>query len=182
VTDEDDKRARIEAALARLGEEHQPPVGWEARVLAATGATRRRPWWMYAAPGLTLAAAAVVVLILVRPSPQVVALKVEVKHSALFRGDEASAGDTAHITASGRAIWVYHEEVELVLRCPEAPSCQASGGSITLDLPLTRTGTYTVVALGAVPAQTRLEGNYDADTAAAKDAGVEIRQYQLVVR
>ena len=113
------------------------------------------------------------------------ALNVKVAHNALFRGDEASAGDTAHITVSGgdgtRALWIYHEEVHLVLRCPQSPMCHASGGSITVDLPLAQAGTYTVVALTAVPSLPGLEGSYDADTAAAKDAGAETRQYQLIV-
>ena len=40
--------SRIEAALARLGAEHEPPVGWEARVLAATAPPPRRAWWWLA--------------------------------------------------------------------------------------------------------------------------------------
>jgi predicted DNA-binding protein (UPF0251 family) len=53
---------RIEDALAQLGAEHEPPPGWEARVLAATHVTRRRPWW-YAAGGLAAAVAAQAILI-----------------------------------------------------------------------------------------------------------------------
>lgn len=34
---------RIASSLARLGEEHEPPAGWQARVLAASA--QREPWW-----------------------------------------------------------------------------------------------------------------------------------------
>ena len=37
---------RIEEALVRLGAEHEPPPGWEARVLAAVRPPRRRVWWI----------------------------------------------------------------------------------------------------------------------------------------
>lgn len=176
---------RIETALARLGAEHEPPVGWEARVLAAVGATRRR-WWVYAAPGVALAAAAAVALVMLRRPPPALALNVEVKHSAVYRGDEASAGDVAHIVVSGgkgpRAIWVYHEEVQLVLRCPGDPKCRVSDASTEVDLTLTSAGTYTVVALTAASGLPPLTGTYDADTAAAKDAGLDVRQYRLTVQ
>lgn len=55
---------RIEAALAKLGAEHIPPPGWQARVLAAVAEPpRHRPWWHVALPGL-LAFAAVLLLVL----------------------------------------------------------------------------------------------------------------------
>lgn len=175
---------RIEAALARLGAEHEPPPGWEARVLAAVGATRRR-WWAYAAPGVALAAAAAVALVLLRRPPPALALDVEVKHSALFRGDDASVGDVAHVVVSGgkgpRAIWVYREDVELVLRCPGDPACRVSDASTEVDLPLTSVGNYTVVALTAASSLPAPTGTYGADTAAAKDAGLVVRQHHLTV-
>lgn len=177
---------RIEAALARLGVEHEPPAGWEARVLAAVGAPRRR-WWMYAAPGVALAAAAAVaVIVLRRPPPPALALNVEVKHSARYRGDEASPGDVAHIVVSGgkgpRAIWVYHDEVQLVLRCPGDPRCRVSEASTEVDVTLSSVGAYTVVALTGVSGLPPLAGSYDDDTAAAKDAGLDVRQNRLVVQ
>jgi hypothetical protein len=183
-----DERAteRIEAALARLGAEHEPPVGWEARVLAAVGATRRRRWWVYAAPGVALAAAAAVALVLLRQPVPELALNVKVVHSTRIRGDEASAGDRAHIVVSGgkgpRAIWIYHEEVQLVLRCPGDPRCRVSESSTEVDVPLNSVGAYTVVALTGVSGLPALPGSYDADTAAAKDAGLDVRQYRLLVQ
>ncbi|HEX8108540.1 MAG TPA: protein kinase, partial [Kofleriaceae bacterium] len=60
--------------------------------------TERGRWWMYAGAGVTAAAAVALVVLL--PPPPALALNVEVKHTALFRGDEASAEDIAHITVS----------------------------------------------------------------------------------
>lgn len=182
---DDRSTERIEAALARLGAEHEPPVGWEARVLAAVAPTRRR-WWVYAAPGVALAAAVAVALVLLRRPVPELALNVKVKHSAVYRGDEASAGDIAHIVVSGgkglRAIWVYHEEVQLVLRCPGDPKCQVSDASTQVDVTLSSAGAYTVVALTGSSELPTLTGSYDADTAAAKDAGLDVRQYRLNVQ
>lgn len=182
---DDRSTERIEAALARLGAEHEPPVGWEARVLASVGASRRR-WWVYAAPGLALAAAAAVALVVVlQPTPEL-ALNVKVQHTAKYRGDEASAGDIAHIVVSGgkgtRAIWVYHEEVQLVLRCPDDPRCRVSDASTEADVTLSSAGAYTIVALTGSSKLPALTGTYDADTAAAKDAGLDVRQYHVLVQ
>lgn len=177
--------ARIEAALARLGAEHEPPVGWEARVLAAVGAPRRR-WWAYAAPGVALAAAAAVALVMLRRPPPALALNVDVQKTVRTRGNEASAGDVAHIVVSGgkapRAIWIYHDEVRLVLRCPDDPKCRVSEASTEVDVPLTSAGSYTVVALTGGSDLPPLPGTYDADTAAAEAAGLDVQEHRLLVQ
>ena len=179
---------RIEAALTRLGAEHEPPPGWEARVLAAVSATEQRRWWRLAVPGGALAAvaaAAVVAVVWVPGPPPALALSVDVQHRTLTRGDDYSAGDVAHIAVSGgkgpRAIWVYHEEVQLVLRCPGDPRCRVSDASTEVDLMLTSPGAYTLVALDTAADLPSLTGTYDADTAAAKDAGIDVLQYHLPV-
>jgi hypothetical protein len=180
--------ARLEAALARLGAEHEPPAGWEARVLAAVGTTeRRRRWWMYAAPGVALAAAAAIALfVMIGSPPPAFALRVDVRPSAVYRGEQPSVGDVLRIAVSGgtapRAIWVYHEEVQLVLRCPGTPSCRVTEDSIAVELTLTSAGNYTVVALTGAGALQVPSGRYDTDTAAAREAGAQIRQEQKVVQ
>lgn len=175
--------ARIETALAGLGVEHEPPPGWETRVLAAVGAHRRR-WWTYAAPGVALAAAAAIAVVVLHRSPPALALNVEVKHSARFRGHEAAVGDVAHIAVSGgarlRAIWVYREDGHLVLQCPGDAACRSSDASIEVDLMLSAAGTYHVVAVTGASG-VRPTGNYYTDTAAAQDAGLDVRQYPLPV-
>src|SRR6185295_11711421 len=89
---------RIEAALAQLGAEYEPPLGWEARVLAATRA--RRPWWWYAMPGFAVTALAVCAVALWPTAAlPALALSVEVQHPAPVRGREGQVGDTVRITA-----------------------------------------------------------------------------------
>jgi hypothetical protein len=175
---------RIEAALARLGAEHEPPVGWENRVMAAVGAAPRRRWWWFAVPAAALAAAALALVVFPRPAPAL-ALRVDVNHSARYRGDGQSAGDVARITVSGgkgaRAIWVYHEEIHLVMRCPDSPACRVSDASTEVDLPLTSAGSYIVVALTDAGRLPHLVGSYDADVAAAKEAGLEVQERKLDV-
>lgn len=178
---------RIEDALAGLGAEHEPPRGWEARVLAATTARRRRPWWIYAAPGL-VAAAAAVLLYLGRPrEPAALALDVDLEHSVASRGGggEGRVGDVVHVTVrggSGRVLWIYRDDVELVMRCPGDPACRVSEQAIRADLVLGRVGTYRMVALTAGPAVPAPAGSYEADVAAARRAGVsDVREHSVNV-
>lgn len=181
---------RIEAALARLGAEHEPPRGWEARVLAAVATRRRRPWWLYAAPGLTLAAAAVFLVWFIaapRPAPAAIALDVRFDHKEVVRGDERVVGDIAHVRVSGgnrhRVVRVYRDEVHVVKSCPDDPACRVSSDATAVDFPLAQVGTYTIVALSSDAPLPALPGNLDGDTAAAMQAGVsDIRQHRLSVR
>jgi hypothetical protein len=180
--------ARIEAALTRLGAEYEPAPGWEARVLAVTRAAQRRsrPWWWYAAPGLAIAAAAaILVQVLPQDVAPALALDIELERGATYRGADGHIGDVAHIAVSGgarRAIWIYHNEVQLVLRCPEDPACRVSQRATRVDLPLTRVGLYTIVALTVDAALPALAGTYDADLAAARRAGAaDVQQRTLTV-
>jgi hypothetical protein len=145
--------------------------------------TTERERWMYAGAGVM--AAAVVALVVLRRPPPALALNIDVKHSATYRGNEPSVGDIAHIVVSGgqgpHAICVYHEGVEFVLRCPGEPTCRVSEASAEVDLPLTSAGTYTVVALSAVSCQPPLTGIYDADITAAKNAGIDVLHSDLTV-
>jgi hypothetical protein len=176
---------RIEAALSRLGAEHEPPLGWEARVLAAVAAPRRRPWWQFAAPGLALAAAAVLAVWLsAAPQPAAVAFDVRFDHSELVRGDDRVVGDVAHVRVSGggyRSVRIYRDEIHLVMHCPEDPACQVSGGATAIDFPLREVGTYLIVALTAASPLPAMSGSYDDDLAAAMKAGVDIQRRKVTV-
>jgi len=181
--------ARIEAALSRLGEEHEPPLGWEARVLAATAPPRKRAWWWFAAPA-TLAAAAAVAVVLIPPAkPSALQLAMEVeKGSAVVRmsGPDPQLGDTVHATATGggdhRAVWVYHNETELVLRCPGTGHCRTSDGNVTADIALVAIGTYQIVALSASKALPVPIGKFDDDVAGAVREGVTVSRQELTIR
>ena len=93
---------RIEAALSRLGHDHQPPPGWEARVLAATAPPRRKPWWLFATSALAFAGAVVVFAHHVTTAEQVAALTVDApwdKGGTVVRGESPHLGDVVHATA-----------------------------------------------------------------------------------
>lgn len=194
---------RIELALAQLGAEHEPPAGWEARVLAQIGAAqrRRRPRWTYTAPGLALAAA-LAILVFRPPGPPEVSgrateagaavalsLDVQVSDRRLARRSqrgERQIGDVVHVTVSGgarrRAVRIYRNEIRLVMRCPGDPACRPSDEALTADFTLSEVGTYTIVALTSSSSLPPLPGSYDADTAAARRAGASLDERELHVR
>lgn len=177
---------RIVAALARLGAEYEPPLGWQARVLAASRPRRaHRPWWSYVMPAAAVAAAAVCVLQF-RAPPRALAVDVDVEHRVALRGSEAQVGDVARVTVSGgadhRALWVYRDEQRLVMSCPGDPGCAVSAAGITLAFELREVGNYTVVALSSGAALAAPSGSYDDDTAAARRAGATISEDRITVR
>jgi len=189
----DQGEARIEAALSRLGAEHEPPPGWEARVLAALGPERRRrPWWVFAAPGLAVAVSAAIVVLVVRP-PKQRELEVAVRRKDLHQPlpvtrsaqpDEYQIGETIQVTVSGgahRALWVYRDDRELVIACPRAPACQSLDDGISVDFVLKTVGEYKVFALSANASPPEPSGNYDADTAAIMRARIEpqVRKFHV---
>jgi len=180
--------ARIEAALAQLGDEHEPPAGWEARVLAATGARRRRPWWHFAAPGIVLAAAAVAVYLAIPPHRNTaLALRLTYdKAATVVRGDTHQIGEVVHATATGgdryRAVWIYRDETELVAACPGSASCRTSDDVMVAEVTLALVGTYTIVALASSAPLAPPTGSYDADLGRARSAGVTETEVQLAVQ
>ena len=181
--------ARIEAALSRLGEEHEPPLGWEARVLAATAPPRKRAWWWFAAPAMVAAAAAVLVFLTTPAKPSALQLAMEVeKGSAVVRmtGPDPQLGDTVHATATGggdhRAVWVYHNETELVLQCPGTAHCRTRDGNVTADIALGAIGTYQIVALSSNAALPEPTGKFDDDVANAVRANVTVSRQELTIR
>lgn len=186
--------ARIEAALARLGAEHEPPAGWQARVMAAVAP--RRPWWRIAVPVLSLATAAALAILVWwrRPAPPMpLALVVHAETGAKVRGpmrsdsteEERLVGDVVHIRTSGgpgqRALRIYRNERDLVVRCPGGPGCRVSDDGIAVDFKLDRAGEYVILVVASHGAMPVLPGTYDADTAAAIRDSAEWRQRRLHV-
>jgi len=175
---------RIEAALARLGAEYEPPLGWQARVLAATQPARR-PWWGYAMPAAAVAATALCV-VQFRQAPAALAIDVDIVHRVAVRGPEARVGDVVRLTVSGgggeRALWVYRDEQRMVIRCPGDRACAVTDAGIAVALELGAIGSYSIIALAADGALPLPSGSYEDDTAAARRAGVAIREDRLVVR
>ena len=181
--------ARIEAALSRLGAEHEPPLGWEARVLAATATPHRRAWWWFAAPPLLAAAAAAVIVLLPPGKPSALQLAMEVEKGSTvvrMRGPEPQLGDVVHATATGggshRGVWVYHDETELVLQCPAGPHCRHTDDTVIADIALAAIGTYQIVALSSSAALPVPTGRFDEDLAAAARANVTMSRQELTIR
>jgi len=185
--------SRIEAALARLGAEHEPPVGWEARVLAATApAPRKRSrWWWLSVPVGTVGAVAGLLLWLV--PARGLALNVAFASppgGAVVRGSSPHRDEVMQVTATGgdryREIRIYVDD-ELVLMCPRDPTCH---GSERADLALSRTGTYRVMALTSSspipppndPAGASGPRTLDRDLAQVRDAGLTPKESTYTVR
>jgi hypothetical protein len=177
--------ARIEAALKRLGEEHQPPVGWEARVLAATATPPARPWWWFAFPVVALAVIAIVVFAWHSMLDQPLQLAVDREKGAVaVRGDSAHVGDIVHAKATGgsryRSVWVYRDD-HLVVACPGAPQCRRDGKATIADLVLDTAGVYTIIALTSSSPVPAPAGQLDADVGKAEEMGALKRREILKV-
>src|SRR5262245_5012154 len=119
LTDDARVEARLEAALCSLGENLRPPLGWQARVLAAGRVPAWRRWLRRRelAFSAVIAAAAAVAVILWRPwhrpgtGPE---LAVLLDHQGdVVRGKAARVGDVMRAAArhgpGHRAIWIYRE-------------------------------------------------------------------------
>ncbi|MEJ7596582.1 MAG: hypothetical protein WKG01_01625 [Kofleriaceae bacterium] len=144
---------RIELAIGELGREHEPPVGWEARVLAASTPKRRR-WWMFAIPMFAVAAL-IVIVVGMRGPTRVPPLKLAIeiaKSGSVTRGDTARPGDVVRARVTGgsnqRALWVYRNDRQLVLVCP-GQACRLEDSALVGEVKLPVVGSYTVVGLHA---------------------------------
>jgi hypothetical protein len=104
---------------------------------------------------------------------------------ATMRGSSANVGDRVHVTAIGRdryrAIWVYHNDRELVVACPAGPSCNGSGDTLTADLTLQLVGRYIVLGVASSTPLPEPQGSLDLDRAAAVKAGAKIRDWSIDV-
>jgi hypothetical protein len=182
--------ARIEDALRTLGADQRPPLGWEARVLAAAEQPAGwRRWWSSRVAmlgGAMALAAALVLLVIWRPwngrarvVPSELVVMVD-RQGSIVRGQSAThVGDVVHVAArrgaEHRAIWIYREGGELLVACPGDPGCSAGEGALAARLRVELVGTYTVVALwSAAPIAPPKGATRDAAIAAAERAGVTV--------
>jgi hypothetical protein len=177
----------MEDALERLGREHEPPPGWEARVLAQVQS--RPPWWTRWTVWLALPAVALVaVAIALWPGhpPRNLELALDVTAAGpIVRGKSAHIGDRVTATAAGgeryHAIWVYRDD-ELIAVCPGPSLCEISGDFARARIALGAYGTYTFVALSSVRAIPPAQGSYDLDLVTAGDDGMASQVQHIVVR
>lgn len=189
-----DPSDRLERAIAQLGAEHEPPAGWEARVLAAVeprsagspGAPERRPWlrrWWPVIPSAVLAAA--VLVLWLRPvKAEAVAVVFRIDRGDPSRGAtrgtisarDVPLGSQLDLGVRGggehRALWVYRDGKRLVVACPGDARCDA-GGAPRVVLTADQIGSYQAVALSSGTALPAPLGDYDRDMAALAKAGVD---------
>ena len=180
--------ARIEAALSQLGADHEPPAGWEVRVLAQTARMsrwRRLLRWRIAIP-IAAGAAAALALALTWLRPRELGLELAYRDGgAVFRGGSHVVGEILRATASGgqghRAVWVYCED-RLVVACPGGRGCLSSGDATIAELALQTPGNYMIVALTASVPLATSDGTFDGDVAAALQAGATVTKRDVDVR
>lgn len=174
-----DPNARIEAALARLGAEHEPPTGWEARVLAATVDRKPSRWWLVPIPLVVLAVIGILVIVPGAPGPAALTLTVTFARddAVAYRTPSMMVGDAMRATATGgaghRAVWIYRDG-RLVTACPRDPQCMTSEDATAAALALPSVGRYVIIALTSSSAIAAPAGSEDADVAAAQRAGAKI--------
>jgi hypothetical protein len=181
-----DPVTRLEHAIERLGDDLEPPPGWEARVLAAV-APPRRSWlaargWL-AIPAVAAIAAAVVLVIGSpgrEPAPLALAAELVVTSQAM-RGPSGirvvARGGEGH-----RAIWIYRDGRELAAACPGHPACDRSGDALRIVLAGAPIGNYQIIALSSAAALPAPTGSSERDLAAAVDAGATWKLQELEVR
>ncbi len=180
------QNTRLEDALERLGREHEPPPGWEARVLAQVQA--RPPCWTRWTVWLTIPAVVLVVLVFElwpRNQPRNLKLALGVTAAGpIVRGSSAHVGDLVTATASGgegyHAIWVYRDD-ELIAVCPGSSLCEISGDFARARIALGAYGTYTFVALSSARPIPLAHGAYELDLVTAGDAGMTSQVQRITV-
>ena len=195
-----DPSDRLERAIAQLGAEHEPPPGWEAKVLAAiesprAAAPERRPWlrrWWPAIPTAVLAAA-VLVLVLRPTRPEALKLVVATRAGDPSRGamrggdqlDDVPLGNLIDISVRGgehRAVWVYRDSARLVAACPRDASCETADGALRLVWKVDQIGRYQVVALTGSQALPEPTGDYERDLAALVHGNIDNQTREFQVR
>jgi hypothetical protein len=177
----DPSMTRLERAIEQLGAEHEPPPGWQAKVLAAVAPRRRTRWWWFAVPA-ALAAAVAIALVPLWPRRDGLTLVAErVPGPRVMRGDSGQIRATARGGDGHLAIWVYRNGHDLVAVCPGHAACRSADDGLRLDLPVERLGTYQIVALTSATALPAPIGSYDGDLAAATAAGATSKLQELDV-
>lgn len=174
---------RLRNALGLVGEEAEPPPGWQGRVwqeIERRRAGRRRPWLWLVPVGLAAALVGLVLVLLPRPVPApALTVAVTPGDGPVRRGAEARPGDRLELAAtadgSGHAeLRVYLNDRELVLACSDRPPCERRGDRLTATLELPGIGRYQPVLLTSEEPIPPPAAGLDADAAAALDEGAEV--------
>lgn len=142
---------RIEDALTKLGAEHEPPRGWEDRVLChVVPPPKRVPVW----PSICVAVALAMVAVYGITKPQPVRIDISVQHGpTVWRGQSIHTGDRVRVTASGGShgmprIWAFMDE-RLIGSCPGNPECYVSSDGVSMSFVVSAIGVYDFMAVSS---------------------------------
>jgi hypothetical protein len=176
---------RLRAGLAGLGEEDEPPAGWQARVWERIEQRRERrrswrSWWLWWVVPAGVAASLAAFLLLRSPGPRPASLRAEVRAGAtVLRGAEVKPGDLLRLTAAtGGArhaeLRVYRNDSELVLRCSAERPCSRRGEELRATLLLDAIGRYQPLLLLSRKSLPTTASGLETDTRAALAAGADV--------
>jgi len=171
---------RLSKEIAIIGEDDEPPPGWQARVWDRVQARRRRPFWSWVLAPLGAAALAGILFFALPRTPSAPSLVQEIAPGdTVHRSAAAAPGDRlllrAETAGSPHAeLRIYRNGRDLLLRCPGAASCHRRGSELRVDLTLPSAGSYQAVLVlddqPLPPPQNGLDS--DAGAAFAQDAEV----------
>jgi hypothetical protein len=120
------------------------------------------------------------------PSPAEFSLAIERRGAGMRSGagaageardSAAQVGDVLRPTVRGedhRAIWVYLEDRELVIACPDGPGCRDAGGSLALELLVSAPGRYSIIEIGSAQPIPTPHGPLDVMLSSIADVGVHL--------
>jgi hypothetical protein len=174
---------QLTSALARVDAAARPRPDWQARVLAAVARkpqpSRRARWTV--ALSLSLAAAAMLLIVGRRSGREEPSIQVEVSHGpSQLRGaaGQAAPGDRLLVRAAtgGKSgeLRVYRDDRELVARCGRDPVCDGAPRHPRVELRLPSVGRYRVVLVIDPPAQPVSGATMDDDLSALRAAGARV--------
>ncbi|HEX4962488.1 MAG TPA: hypothetical protein VF173_16760 [Thermoanaerobaculia bacterium] len=187
---------RLRARIAALGEEDEPPVGWQARVwerIDQRRERRRRGWAWWLVPAAVGVAASLAALFLISPPGGLPpGLRVEIQTgTTIHRGGrvgEAQPGDLLLLAATtGGArhaeLRVYRNDTELVLRCSTESPCLRRGEEMRATVLLDVVGRYQPLLILAKKPLPSPAPDLEKDTSAALAAGADVKlAREIVVR
>jgi hypothetical protein len=186
--------ARIEQALSKLGSDYSPPLGWEARVLAASAQPPKRWWqrwqkWVLPAIPAALAAAAVLMFVIVKQpaSPETRAgVQVTLSDTVIEDPCKNAAGNPACMNSDGsgcairqvRRLETTSAAAHLALRlyrgsslvqsCDAPKACEVKmvQNQLSMIWTVKVLGSYTAVSIASDQPLPVLSGELDPDLAA----------------
>jgi hypothetical protein len=185
-TSPDPALARLERALAAVGADDAPPLGWQSRVLAARAPAARPRWrlWLLPAAALALVALWLVLRGAGEVAPQLAMTLVRGGPQVRAEPSDAQLGDTVQLRVDGarhRALWLYREG-RLLAACPALPGapsaagCEVAAEHLELTWPIAALGRYVAIAAFAERALPTPRGELDVDVSEVHRAGAEVRE------